>query len=253
LKLVACEVAFPPVPRFDTTEGQHAAYEALRDEFPIVGQQPQINIEVGPAGARQETRGARFLDRRRTKSVVLLSTAIALETSAYVRFEDFAEVVAQVLEALHDLANIPGVLRVGLRYIDEIEVPGVEAPTDWAEYVTPDLLAPSRPFEDLELTEYQGALQFSVAERHAVGVRFGLHHTPVVDPNGPLRIERSPTHTYFLLDVDSAWTATPEEMPPFSLDEIAELLERLHHPVRDIFERAITERLRDEVLRKEPA
>jgi uncharacterized protein (TIGR04255 family) len=249
LKLVAFELRYPTVRAFEADQGQQAIYDRLREDFPILGVPPITTIEVGPSGSRQIGQGMRVLDRRRTRTVTVTDQALTIETSAYGRYEEFATLIEQALRAANEVGHLPAVVRVGLRYIDEIVVTGVESVEQWREYITDDLLAPGL-VEGYSTIDYRGSIGLQVADDNVVTVRFGVVDAPVVDPNGPLRIPDSPEGRYFLLDVDSAWTAPQEEFLEFNIDSVLQRSESLHEPVRTIFERAIKPRLRDEVLRR---
>jgi len=250
LNLVAFELRYPPVPSLDTEQGHRMVYDALREELPILGSPPQIQFEMGPGVAKQTPAGMRLLDRRRSRTVTLTDQALTVETSAYVKYEDFAALIERTLRVVDGVGDLPAVLRVGLRYIDEIQVPGVETVEAWQEYIADDLLAPGI-YHCYPTVEYRGSLGLQVAEDHRVTVQFGVVGQPVVNADGPLRIPRSPSGPYFLLDIDSAWTAPPEEFVEFEVDAVLERCEHLHDPVREIFERAIKPKLRDDVLRRE--
>lgn len=250
LNLVAFEIRYPPVPPLDTDQGHRAVYEALREELPILGAPPHVQIEMSPAGAKQTQVGMRLLDRRRTRTVTLTDTALTVETSAYIKYEDFAALIERALRVVNGVAELPAVLRVGLRYIDEIEVQGVETVEAWQEYIVDDLLAPGI-YHGFPTVEYRGSLGLQVAEDHRVTLQFGVVGQPVVNADGPLRIPRSPSGPYFLLDIDSAWTAPSEEFVEFEVEAVLDRCEHLHDPVRAIFERAIKPKLRDDVLRRE--
>jgi uncharacterized protein (TIGR04255 family) len=60
-----------------------------------------------------------------------------------------------------------------------------------------------------------------------------------------LHISRSPTGSYFLIDIDSGWNAPVDDLPEFAVGEVLDVLDRLHAPVREVFERMITDKLRD--------
>lgn len=252
LKLVAFELRYPPVPLFEAEDGKQALYAGLREEFPILGPPPSISLEVVPTGTHQRILGTRVLDRKRRQTVTVTEQALTVETSAYVRYEDFAELIERALTVADGVGRLPAIQRIGLRYIDEIVVPGVDDTSGWREYIADDLVAAAR-FEGYPTVEYRGALGLQVADQHVVAVRFGIVDTPVVDPGGPLQIPESPPGKYFLLDIDSAWTAPAGEFPEFETAGVLARTEELHGPIRSIFERAIKPKLRDEVLRrKEP-
>jgi len=62
-------------------------------------------------------------------------------------------------------------------------------------------------------------------------------------------IDAPPRGPYYLIDIDSAWQGEAP-VPPLDRWLLAKL-DELHAPIRHLFETAITEELRNEVLRKE--
>ncbi|MFC2725538.1 MAG: TIGR04255 family protein, partial [Bifidobacterium dentium] len=52
----------------------------------------------------------------------------------------------------------------------------------------------------------------------------------------------------FKLDIDSYWQ--PDDIPVFDPNRILAIADKLHDPVRSMFEGLITNRLRNEVLRR---
>lgn len=249
LNLVAFELRYPRVPPLDSEQGHRAVYDAMREELPILGPPPNLHLEMSPVGTKQTQAGMRLLDRRRTRTITLTDQGLTVETSAYEKYEEFAGLVERALRIVNDVAALPAVLRIGLRYIDEIEVEGVHTVEAWKEYVEDDLLAPGI-YHGYSTVEYRASVGLQVDEQHRVTLQFGVVDQPVVNPDGPLRIRRSPTGSYFLLDIDSAWTAPSEEFVEFDIEGVLQRSETLHDPVRAIFERAIKPRLRDDVLRR---
>jgi uncharacterized protein (TIGR04255 family) len=243
LKLVAFEIQYSAMPRLEGEQWEQV-YEQLREELPILGARPRRNLQVGPQGTQETLQGRRLIDRGRTKSVVLFDESATVECSDYVRFEDFAGLVQNLLEALHAIAGIPSVQRLGLRYIDEIQVEGFEtsAVGDWGHLISEHLLSPTAG--QLGVADYWGAMRLKIHDHHEVGFRYGVLREPVVDPDGPLRIAGSPEGQYFLLDLDSFWTAPEDEFPEFEAGEVMERLVELHAPIRELFESSITEELR---------
>ena len=141
---------------------------------------------------------------------------------------------------------------MGLRYIDEIRVGGIESPSDWEPYIAASLLAGLHLDDRYPPASSQGIAEFDVADGQKTVMRFGAMRGFVVDPNGPLRLRRTGEGPFFLLDLDSYWAATPDiEIPEFSSDAVHEICLRLRAPVRALFESSISDRLRDEVLRRE--
>lgn len=244
-------------PQSEALDGRQRALfkDLLGDSLPVMRSQQAVTqtIEIGPAGTVPQVQVEEFpkyYDRKTTIAASLLRSSTVIETTQYPGWEAFSEVLLKVCEARNEVSPVDGVERIGLRYIDEIRIPGVQDP-EWSEYLVPSLLGPRiEKGPDLSLGQWQGVAVYgptngrSMVMRHATGEGFA------VDPNGDLR-RKSPVYPgkFFLLDLDSFWR--PEsEVPVFSMSVIRETTEALHAPVREMFEECITERLRDEVFRK---
>lgn len=249
LKLVAFELRFPPQPRLDDPAVHVELFERLRHRLPIIGKPPFMELELGLGPTpRQEPRGLRLLDRERTMTVTLTGEALAIETSRYERYEAFAGLLGEVVSAVHGLVEIPSATRIGLRYIDEIALPGVTGLDGWRPWIHGDLLI-GGVLDGYKTKDYRAGVTVEVDDDQVMGVRFGFVQELLVNPDGPLRIVNSPEGEYFLLDIDSSWTASPDRFPEFSVEEMLARCERLHRPIRAVFERAITDKLRQHISR----
>lgn len=254
LQLVACEVAYILAPGADVNLARDTLYERLEGSYPLPGPPPaSLTVEVGPAGpVPQLAQGFRFLNLERTRSVAVSPASIVLESSHYHRFEDFLEGAVAAVQALAAGVRIAAASRVGLRYIDE--VPLVALPAESFDgYFTDSVLAPGMPVPDVgRPQEFITTSRFAVGPDRNTVMRTGVLTTPVVAPEGPLAIARPSEPPFFLVDIDSAWQAGAATSPlPFDPSVIAEVLRSLHAPVRALFEHSITEKLRDDLLRKE--
>jgi len=244
LKLVTFQIRFPPVPDLDDLKPPRELLAAMRERYPILGSPPPVmQLEVGPGQTQQRSRGSRLMNRERTQNITLTGDWIALETSRYERYEHFADDIDWVLERVHAVTPLPAVTRLGLRYIDEILVEDVSDLSDWKAWINPDLIV-GGVVDGYETKDYLAQMLLEVDELHRLTIRYGRVSLPVVDPNGPLKIASSPTGPYFLLDIDSFWEPTSESFEEFNADEVRAECLRLHEPIRDIFERAITTQLR---------
>jgi uncharacterized protein (TIGR04255 family) len=251
LRFVAFEVRIPTTPGLAGSEGPLPAFERLRDLLPIIGP-PHIAIDVKVEGGQPTIVPGplRILDRRKVLSALIGPNAIIIENSEYKQYEDFVEVVERTLRAVSETASIAGMERVGLRYIDEIRVPGVKTATDWKGYISPALLAPLDLDEEFEPVSLTGMTEYRLSSEHAANVRFGAQTGRVVEPTGPLRVTPVEEGPFFLIDIDSFWTAPEDETPEFSPEAVLEICAQLRRPIRALFEAAITDKLRDEVLRR---
>jgi uncharacterized protein (TIGR04255 family) len=241
LMLVAFELRFTTIPGLESGRWEEV-YAAIRESFPIVGPPPRVALQFSPGGAEQKIQGVRLLDRERSRAVAIYDESVIVETSAYVRFEELLELIKLVLCALHRVAPIPAVQRVGLRYIDEISVPEIDH--DWSRYIDESLLCPLGKFAEFSPGAYSGTLELRAGEQRMVTLNYGVFAEPVVNPDGALRISKSPEGAYFLIDLDSFWNAPQSEFPEFQIQQVLEKCEQLHDPIRRIFEQSITDDLR---------
>jgi uncharacterized protein (TIGR04255 family) len=247
LRLVAFELRYPAVP--ELLDAQPELDQRLRKRLPLLGPPPvsEMHFEVA-AGASPRAfgrqGGLRRTDRRRRQAVAITPIAATIETSEYTRFEEFRGFVEEVLGYLAATVELPAVERVGIRYIDEVDPVDFPQPVDWSDYIAPELLRVSEFFGH-EPLETNTVAVFAPAPGQQLVLRYGVAQAPVVNPGGPLHITRSPAGPYFLIDIDSGWNAPADDLPEFAVDEVLDLLDRLHAPVRDVFEQMITDKLRD--------
>lgn len=251
LRFVAFEARFSPIPFFETEAGRLALHDGLREQFPILQSGPP---QSGPMGFVIETpQQMRMMDRSRTVAATVSPSTISIETSDYQHFNWFIELIEVALARVASIAPIPTVHRVGIRYTDEIRVPGVNHPGDWDGYVDPSLLGPLDLVNGLVPEQHEAQISFRVHDHHLIRCRYGATEGWSVDPGGPLNVRNESAGPYFLIDLDSFWTAPSTEFPEFSVDATIALVKDLHQPLRSLFEASITDKLRDDVFRKVPS
>lgn len=231
---------------------------ALRHHFPIhkTEDMTEVLFSLGPGmgpGAQRQVTVPRFISRDRQSSVTFRVDAVVVETTRYPGWTEFKKLVAACLEARQDVAPLDGVERIGIRFIDEIRAPDSAAP-EWDLWVDPSLTGPKIETDDLKLhvQQQQSVVQYgSSVPGETLTLRYGaIHGLPAVQsaPN-LVRLNVPDVGPYFLLDTDAAWTVTDGvDVPAFENAEILGTADRLHHPMKGLFERLITERLRKEVL-----
>jgi uncharacterized protein (TIGR04255 family) len=255
VELVAVEVRFPDSARLRQPETLDALQLALEDILPI-RQVEQTMMRAVPLGgqmvSQQHEQVTLLLDRTSTTSATIRPTALTVETTHYDEFDAFREVVHRCMIALAKQRAAPGVERVGLRYVDEIRIPDpIEDVESWTGWVSDDLLAASRLGGPNPPSMLQGTIQFETGERTNLVVRYAtLTGTGVVDPTLLRRRHTYLAGPFLVLDFDSYWQRPPDRLDEFEPERIMTLLDKLHAPVGETFQRAITDRLR-EVLRKQ--
>lgn len=249
--LVALEVRHP-VSESLTPAELRAIKSRLAAHVPIARNTQIANFQVVPGQAAPTAnleQFTRFVNRETTLALSFRREALVVETSVYTGWEQFRQVVSDAIDARMSVAPVDGVERVGLRYIDEIRVPG-EGEVDWREWVSPSLLGPS-PVEPVSLTlaQWQGVAVYGSQPGPMLVLRYGPATGFAVDPSSELKrgkpVDGGP---YFLMDVDSFWT--PEgSIPEVDRDTLIATCNDLHRPVRTLFEGLIQDKLRDGVFR----
>lgn len=252
LKLVTFQIRFPPVPDLDQPTTAREVVDAMRERYPILTDPPLVDVNFGPTGTQERARGIRLMTRDRTRAVGILRDSLTIETSAYLRYELFAEEIDWALKQVNDKHSLPAVTRLGLRYIDEISMDDATEIKDWRPWIDNRLLD-GGILDEYRTREFMAQVVLDVAERQRMTVRYGHVTRPIVDPNGPLRIEDPPIGPYFLLDIDSFWEASPSVFEEYDQEEVQRMCLELHEPIRDIFERATTAELREQFSPEEQA
>lgn len=264
LVLTVLEIRYPELSEdFGERERRQMA-EAVRDRLPLLEPvvEQQVNVVVGgPAPAPPSLRSRRFprfSARDRATALLVKPDALVVETTTYEGWtESFRPLVVDVVRATERILRPNGVLRIGLRYIDEIRVPGIEsAPGDWRGYIDEHLLAAADPEfipRSLRPSEWLGLVQYQTAPDSMLTVRYGPQSGHAVDPAGPTRRKNQhPPGLFFLLDSDSYWHGEAE-VPEFDAEWICTRCDLLHEPVSEFFRIVITDDLRAEVFNKQEA
>lgn len=251
LWLVAFELRFPLAMKLASRATLTGFQEALEDELPSVELGLESAVSFDPKQGFQELPSRplfKLYSRNRRTAVTLAHTSLVVETSQYVRYALFRALVQRALHALEGAGRVPGIARVGLRYVNEVRAPGVLAAGDWHGWIDSHLMGPTK-FCKLPVAEYQTRLQFELGEGHGLQMNAGTLHGEFVSSTGELRVPPR-TGPFFLIDIDSYNSF--EDLEDFDVATAMDMCDRLRQPVRKVFEGAITARLRDEVLRVLP-
>lgn len=216
-----------------------------------------VSMEIGPAGVRQVASGehelVKFMTRSKRTSVTFSPTSTTIETTDYKGWTDFKKFVTLGLSARQDIAPMDGLVRLGIRVIDEIRVPE-ESRQDWSDWLAPALLAPSveSAGRSLLLMQQQSVVQYAGLDRgETITIRYGAMNGPAAVTSAPnlVRPNVPGPGPFFLIDTDAAWElADGEELPPLDPTKVAHLADKLHAPMKEVFESFITDRLRKEVF-----
>lgn len=249
LALVAAEIRFPPVSERELgMPVQKLIRDQLGSNWVIQNDSTQtFQAQVGPAGPKasltHETT-PRITSRKRTKTVTVRPGSLTIEVTDYKHFAEFRALLERAASATESVIHPDGIIRAGLRYIDEISVP--ISPPNWRQWLDESLFPPAK--EDLVPSQWTGTVQYNVDVDQLLVFRYGPSQGPVVSSTPHLRRPRLPTGPVFMLDFDSSWQ--PSDIPEFSALEIVSAADRLRSPLRGLFDSLVKPELL-EVFRKE--
>lgn len=204
-------------------------YEKVRTTFPIRRQQPQMQITIStePITTSAAPLGmAQFL-RKDEKALIQIAPYILSinQLAPYPTWLKFRNLITKGLQAYRDVANPGSISRIGLRYINHIQL--LEAEPDLASYFE------FRPFMGPQLPQNYGAF--------IVGAHFIYH-----DSRDYLKVQLSdavspnPQHPIMALDLDYFLT----EPGAVDLENVSDWIEEAHQHVEEVFEACITDRVR---------
>ncbi len=262
LALTALEIRYPQLGREIGDRVREEMHEAVSDRLPVSAPvvQHDVQIEVSSEGPGPEpvsvTRRSfpRFVSRDRTTSLLVKLDALIIETTAYGGWiEAFRPLITDAVSLLARLNPPNGVERIGLRYINEIRVPGVDSMNNgWSEYIDDHLLAAADPEfipEGMHASEWQGHVTYRTSAASALIVRYGPTKGYAVNPNGPTRREDPPEPgPFFLLDTDAYWD-DKGNVPEFTPRWIMEHCDTLHDHATEFFRIATTQKFLNEAFR----
>jgi uncharacterized protein (TIGR04255 family) len=140
--------------------------------------------------------------------------------------EQFAAVVDAVGKAFPDVKAS----RFGLRYINIIEISDLADPTSWGDYIAPQLLGTMPFFTQPRLLTR--LIQVTELKHEDIDLRFQFG---MPNSDYPAIMKRP----QFVLDID-AYVQTAHD-----LGDSLQYMEQAHGLIQNLFERSITDRLRE--------
>ncbi len=254
--LVAVEVRHSLCEPLDSS-GMGRFSAALAGILPLRGEVQNVSVAFQPgvsaAPLQQVSAFPRWSSRDKRTAVTVRTDSLVIESTNYQQYEHLRDLLELALTARMSSAGTAGIERVGMRYIDEIRVPTDDGDSGitWGNWVHPSLLGPALELEQaagMRLSEHQGLAVFAGAGDHALALRYGPREGYATASSPELRRPTPPPGPFFLLDIDSFWQPS-DVAPVMATDIVLQAMDRLHTPVRQLFEGLITDKLREEVLR----
>ena len=251
---------FPNAPLAFVTAEIRLAYEPeiigqeTRDHFatlvrhiaPVLDAEIQQSEPISQADGTEVTESVpalRASTENELTSIALTVQALTVETAEYVDFDSFSRIIDASVVALRAVAPQARVRRVGLRYIDEIRVPGVQHSRDWLEWIAAPYVAPLTATPGYEVDGINGAMAIPRDDDCQVFVRWGeIEASTVLNPDSPLKIRRPEPSRLFVLDLDSAWA--PDLTHPINDVDFNQRFADLHSPIGTIFMSTLTDNVK---------
>lgn len=206
---VIAQVRFPAVISIQPDSSFVAPFqEALRKDYPVLRQERQLQVLIGPSGALPQDAGVILRFEQQDPNawqVTLAPTFVSLSAKRYTRRSDFLSRLTVVLHALESWLDPKVCDRVGVRYIDRLTG---EHLARLPQLLRPEVLGISavRTDADVEVVHSLADAVFRLDDASELRSRWGLLPTGATyDPGIEPASERS-----WLLDFDH-YTAQPQD------------------------------------------
>lgn len=222
--------------------------KAVRDEamrsFRVVEGNPVTGLTARSTSegldlSSVQFRVEKFFGSEREKRIEIAPGSIL---SSYHRFSTYAQLRQEFFGVLRVLAiERPEILvrRIGFRFINIFPYPTPsEDVTDWSTLISPSLVAANSFSVEGASVAYHGHRIEFVLPDHRLVINYGMHNADY-----PAAICRKE----FVLDLDAS-CENPEFVP--TLPAAGDFLDKLHATIQKTFERAITDKMREYLMRR---
>jgi len=228
-----CEFRFQDSNEWDLTL-PGLFYNKIQHLFPQKREQRNMQIKVDHADSHHDTniRGSmipmvQFYDRDETCLVQLTPTLLTINhLKPYSDWIRFKKLISDTLTIYQDVANLTNLARIGLRYINQIDLDPKESLYDYLEF---------KPCIPTSITQETSSLLQRV-------------ELPFNTQNGKLSLTLATVQDEHscILDLDFVTLDAAQ----LSVEDIPSWLEIAHETIEDVFEASITDMLREKF--KEP-
>jgi len=205
-------------------------YFPIPEPKQIIGRELMVSSETKQIQEKEiATKEWHFFGKEREKRLVITPGSMFVEFKVYGSFEELLSHFLSISDGLFNSFGDLQVKRLGLRYINNIQGPGPNL-FSWNAYLNKNLLCIlnmpedrtkiARAFHNLELNMGDFVVRF----------QYGMHN-----PDYPAPIRKKT----FILDYDAYTTSL------LTKEEIRQSLPVFHDQIEQLFEKSITDRLRE--------
>ena len=229
-----CAFQFEPGQAWDWTV-PGLFYARIRDEFPERAEQQMMQVGFGAGQSvsppTMSVSRVQFLRKDRTALIQVGPNVLTVNhLSPYPTWEQFREIIFRNLDLYVEIAQPNSVTSINLRYINRIEVPGleVEKGIDIGDYM---VAVPGVPHQLLRepMSQFIQRVEIPMSQAGAT----------LILQSGSLPPEREGVYS-FLLDLEVVTNLTK----PVSFDHVRDWVTQAHSELNGAFEACITDQLR---------
>lgn len=175
LSLVVCQLRFEHLG--DVERHLDALRERLAEHYPLSQKLQTTEVQVSGVGAQTSTTtGLRFSSVEADWTLTLMPDFCSLETTNYGDWAGFEERLREALLALIETAKPRVETRLGLRYVNQLQLDAVKEPSDWTQFLEPSIvgdLSADAPLAASALTLHQ-MMQLDIGDDARLTFRHGL-------------------------------------------------------------------------------
>jgi uncharacterized protein (TIGR04255 family) len=208
----------------------------VKKDFQILQEQKRISIEHKFKGTEHieaktaETQKWAFFNKTKTRSISFEFDNIIVEFKEYTHFEDFLKIINRVTKSLFELFPSIVSTRLGLRYINQINLKE-KHPFEWDNLLNKALLDSMNFISDKEdMSRHITLIELNKEDyklRFQYGIANSLYPSPIIRKE-------------FVLDYD-CFTFESLESP----EEITRKVKEFNNVISDMFEGSIEDGLRE--------
>lgn len=229
LKVVVAQIRFPALYGLIEPAALAVFQTALRQYPSALSRISNITVTIGEGGGANATTDAgpvRFASEDGAWIINITTDWVSLETTKYESWIGFRTRFEELLGAFPGDLRPTRITRIGVRYVDQIQAPGVGTPADWRRYIVPSLLgAEDSLIFDERIAQGLQQLTFRIGE-DAINVRHGYVRNDIT----------ADFPSTYVIDSDLFTDAEQ----PFEVPAILERSNRYHDWAWSLFRRSIT-------------
>lgn len=236
-----------------TQPERNAVKQALSEWAPIQRSSKQVSIDIanGAVAANQSVEEfPKYFSRDSMLAISFRREAVVVEVTRYDGWLALKSIIKGAVDARTKITAPDAAERIGIRYLNEIR-PTPEPPINWADWVNASILGPVELSDavGLDARQWQGLAVYGPVDGRSLVLRYAPGEGQVVQDSQELVRRKFTPGPFMWIDIDSFWQHEGS-LPEFDSRTIMTKCDELHLPIRTLFEKLITPKLRDEVLRR---